>query len=486
MLHLRQAAVRRGSAVSAGMFGYSPCRFFVLAVVVFHWIADVRPTVRLASPIVVAQLAMIGSRTADTIMAGRLSGTDLAAVATGLSYWMILGLMMIGLANGVSAIVAQRDGAGDPRRQIGGFVHECAWLGLWMGVGMAVLLAVTAGPVTAVLGLSEFATAKARGYLLAVAWGAPAMGALLVLRFGAEGVSDTRPFMVIGLAGLLANIGLNYVFMYCAWGLPALGAVGCGIATALTDALMLLLFLAAYRWRGRLRALDLFRRPVWPTPATTRELWVVGAPIGAMLTFEAGFFGVVGLLMARFGDAVAGAHQVAINFAALCFMVPLSLAFASTVRVGNALGRGQPAAARTAAQAGVVLGLSFAALSAAVMLAFPQQIVGLYTDAPSVVPIAAGFLLWAAIFQVFDCLQATAAGGLRGYKDTRVPMALTLIAYWMVGMPLGGGLAFGLGVGPAALWWGIIAGLGAAAVLLLLRLWRVSRLPLVEVAPAGP
>lgn len=467
-----------------GEFGYSPRPPEFAPHTVFHWIADVRPTLRLASPIVVAQLAMIGSRTADTIMAGRLSGADLAAVATGLSYWMILGLMMIGLANGVSAIVAQRDGGGEPFDRIGAFLHQCLWLGLVMGCAIAVLMALTAGPVTAALGLSDIATDKARGYLLAVAWGAPAMGLLLILRFGAEGVGDTRPFMLIGVLGLLANIGLNYVFMYGALGAPALGAVGCGVATALTDILMALVFVAVFVRRSRLRGLRVFRRPVRPHRDTVVEFWTVGAPIGAMLTFEAGFFGVVGLLMARFGDAAAGAHQVAINFAALCFMVPLSLAFASTVRVGNALGRQQPRSARTAAQAGVMLGLCFAALSAAAMLLFPRQIVALYTDAPGVVPVAVGFLFWAAIFQVFDCLQATAAGGLRGYKDTRVPMGLTLVAYWVVGMPLGAGLAFGLGLGPAALWWGIIAGLGTAALLLLLRLWRVSRLPLVDVASA--
>ena len=447
----------------------------------FHWIADVRPTLRLASPIVVAQLAMIGSRTADTIMAGRLSSTDLAAVATGMSYWMIIGLMMIGLANGVSAIVSQRDGADEAPASIGRFIHQVLWLGLLMGVLMAALLWLTGGPVTGSLGLSAEATASARGYLHMVAFGAPALGMMLVLRFGAEGVGDTRAFMIVGIVGLIANVGLNYVFMYGKLGAPALGAVGCGVATALVDWLMFLALLGLYARRPRLRALALFAAREKPTRAVASEWWSVGAPIGAMLTFEAGFFGVVGLLMARFGDAAAAAHQVAINFSALCFMVPLSLAFASTVRVGNALGRRQPEAARTAAQAGVMLALVFSAFSASLMLLFPRQIVAIYTAAPEVVATAVGFLLWAALFQVFDCLQASAAGGLRGYKDTRVPMGLTLVAYWIVGMPLGAGLAFGADVGPAALWWGIIAGLGTASVLLLWRLHRVG-----NAALAGP
>ena len=442
---------------------------------VFHWIADARPTLRLASPIVVAQLAMIGSRTADTIMAGRLSSTDLAAVATGMSYWMILGLLLIGLGQGVSAIVSQRDGAAQARQTIGRFVHQCLWLGLGLGLLVALMLWLTGKPVVAALGLSPDATETAGGYLHMVAFGAPALGGLLVLRFAAEGVSDTRAYMIVGLLALLANIGLNYVFMYGALGAPAMGGVGCGLATALVDWISLLAMAGMMLWRRKLRPLAIFGHWQRPTREAAAEFFAVGVPISGMLTFEAGFFGVTGLLMARFGDAAAAAHQVAINFSAICFMVPLSLAFATTVRVGNALGRREPEAARLAAHAGVGLALAFSLLSASLMLAFPRQIVAIYTDAPGVVAMATGFLLWAALFQVFDCLQAAAAGGLRGYKDVRVPLGLTLIAYWFVGFPLGAGLAFAAGHGPAALWWGIIAGLGTAAALLLWRLLRVSR-----------
>lgn len=434
-----------------------------------------RPTIRLASPIVVAQLAMIGSRTADTIMAGRLSSTDLAAVATGMSYWMILGLLLIGLGQGVSAIVSQRDGAGQQPGLIGQFLHQTLWLGLSLGLVVGLMLWLTGGPVVAALGLSPRATDIAAGYLHMVALGAPAMGGLLVLRFGAEGMGDTRAYMLVGLVALVANVALNYVFMYGALGMPAMGGVGCGLATAVVDWLALLAMAALMLRRRRLRPLAVFGLWQRPTRAVAAEFFAVGAPISGMLTFEAGFFGVTGLLMARFGDDAAAAHQVAINFAAICFMVPLSLAFATTVRVGNALGRRQPDAARLAAHAGVGMALVFSLLSASLMLAFPRQIVAIYTDAPGVTAMASGFLLWAALFQVFDCLQAAAAGGLRGYKDVRVPMLLTLIAYWFVGFPLGAGLAFAAGMGPAALWWGIIAGLGVAGGLLMWRLLRVSR-----------
>ena len=435
----------------------------------------------MASPIVVAQLAMIGSRTADTIMAGRLSSTDLAAVATGMSYWMVLGLLLIGLGQGVSAIVSQRDGARQAPERIGQFIHQSLWLGMGLGLAVALLLWLTGGPVVSSLGLSTQASDVATGYLQMVAFGAPAMGALLVLRFGAEGVGDTRAYMIVGVLALIANVGLNYVFMYGALGAPAMGGVGCGLATAIVDWLAVAAMAVLMLRRKLLKPLAVFSHIRWPSRVVAAEFFAIGIPISAMLTFEAGFFGVTGLLMARFGDDAAAAHQVAVNFSAICFMVPLSLAFATTVRVGNALGRSQPEAARLAAHAGVGLALIFSLLSASLMLSFPRQIVAIYTNAPGVVAMATGFLLWAALFQVFDCLQAAAAGGLRGYKDVRVPMLLTLIAYWFVGFPLGAGLAFAAGMGPDALWWGIIAGLGAAAGLLLWRLLRVSRAAL-----AGP
>lgn len=432
---------------------------------------EFRSLLTLSAPIVAAQMAMMGSRVADTVMAGRLSATDLAAIASGGSYWMIPGLLVIGLANGISAIVSQRRGRGDDPAAIGQFVHECLWLSLGVGVLWLALLWFTAAPVMGLLGLSDAATAAATGYLKAVSLAAPLAAVMLVFRFGADGMGDTRPFMLVGVIGLVVNVTGNYALMWGRLGAPELGAVGCGYATAIADAVMALLFVAIYIVHPRLRGLRVLGALRWPRRETLAEWWSVGAPIGVMLTFEAGFFGATGLLMARFGDVPVAAHQVAINYASVCFMVPLGIAFATTVRVGHAIGRGDTDGARLAGRTGVMAGLGFGVTSAVVMLAVPHQIVALYTDAPQVAGLAAHLLLWAAAFQVFDSLQATAAGALRGYKDTRWPMLITLVAYWMVGMPLGASLAFGAGIGPDALWWGIIAGLGTAGALLA---WRLS------------
>ena len=435
------------------------------------WV-EIRACLQLAVPIVLAQLAMMGSRVADTIMAGRLSATDLAAVASGASYWMILGLLVIGLANGLSPIVAQQRGRGVAATQIGSYIQQCLWVAILIGTAWLVLMWLTAAPLMAQLGLSPTATQAATGYLQAVALGAPATSVMLVLRFGADGVGQARPFLLIGLAGLAVNVLLNYVLMWGRLGAPQLGAVGCGYATAVADIVMLVLFLLAYRVHKPLRALQVFARRVTPQRETVVDWMRVGLPIAVMLTFEAGFFGATALVMARFGDIPAAAHQIAMNYSSVCFMVPLGIAFATTVRVGHAIGRGRPEAARRAGWTGVGLSLVFAAFSAALMLLAPGWIVGLYTDSASVAPLAVRLLFWAALFQFFDCLQASSAGALRGFKDTRWPMLITLVAYWIVGMPVGATLAFAGGYGPDALWWGIILGLGTAGVLLS---WRLAR-----------
>ena len=437
--------------------------------------AEIRACLRLATPIVLAQLAMMGSRVADTIMAGRLSATDLAAVASGSSYWMILGLLVIGLANGLSPIVAQQRGGGEVPDRIGHYLQQCLWVAVVVGLVLLVLMQVTAAPLMQHLGLSEQGTASAAGYLRAVSLGSPAFAVMLVLRFGADGMGETRPFLLVGIIGLLVNVLLNYILMWGHWGAPQLGAVGCGYATAIADTVMLALFVIAYHTNRYLRALALFRRWVAPQWSTIRDWLVVGLPIAAMLTFEAGFFGATSLVMARFGDVPAAAHQIAINFSSVCFMVPLGFAFATTVRVGHAIGRGDPDAARRASWTGVALSLAFACFSAALILMIPEYIVRLYTASEQVAPLAVGLLFWAALFQVFDCLQASAAGALRGFKDTNWPMLITLVAYWGIGMPIGTVLAFGFGQGPNALWWGIIAGPGSAGVLLAWRLVRRSR-----------
>jgi len=220
---------------------------------------------------------------------------------------------------------------------------------------------------------------------------------------------------------------------------------------------------------------ELFDRFSRPSPREIGGLLRVGVPIGVTIFFEASLFVSTALLIGTLGALPIAAHQVAINFASMAFMVPLGMAGAITVRVGNALGRGDPQGARRAGFVGISLAVGFGLLSALVMLLFPEWIARIYTTEREVIEMAAGLLLFAAIFQVSDCLQVASAGALRGLKDTRIPMIYSVVSYWAVGLTLGTWLTFRQGWGAPGMWVGMIAGLSTAAVLLGSRFLRITQ-----------
>ena len=267
--------------------------------------------------------------------------------------------------------------------------------------------------------------------------------------------------------------------------LPELGAAGVGIASALMFWLQAIAF-AVYLWRARRFAdLGLFARWDRPHGKTLRELLRTGLPIGVTVTMEGGLFVATALLIGRLGEVPAASHQIALNVASLCFMVPFGLAEATTVRVGHALGRGDRDGVRRAAFAGFALALATQTGSALLMLLGHQTIAGLYTTDPAVIALAGSLLLYAALFQFPDGIQVVSAGALRGLKDTRVPMWLAALAYWGIGMPVGAGLGLALGWGARGMWLGLTAGLTVAAVLLCRRFLRSSlRIPMQDSRPS--
>lgn len=444
---------------------------------------EVRALVGIAWPLVVNNLLTIGMQAADTVMAGRLGPDDLAAVAIGGAVWMPLMLFGTGVLTVVSAYTAQLAGAGR-YGEIGAVVRQGLWLALALGTTLtAVLHALDALPGW--LGLEPPVAARTRGYLEAIAWGGVGILAYQTLRFASEGLAHTRPIMLIGMIGFAVNIAGNYVLMYGALGAPALGAVGCGWASAITMWAMAAV-MAFTLARGRAyRRIAVFVRCERPRPATLAELARIGVPAGVAIFLEAALFGSAALLMGWMGTIAVAAHQIAINYAALMFMVPLGLAFGTTVRVGHARGRGDLAAARRAGFAGIGVAVGFMLLSASVMLLGGRYIVGLYTADPAVAQVARSLLLVAAAFQVFDGAQVGAAGALRGLKDTRVPMVITLAAYWGLGFPTAWLLGIRLDLGPQAIWLGLVAGLAAAALLLGLRFAAITRGARDRSSPAG-
>jgi MATE family multidrug resistance protein len=315
----------------------------------------------------------------------------------------------------------------------------------------------------------------AAAYLRAVAWGAPALCLVLLLRFFSEGTGHTRPTMLYGVVGALLNIPLNYALMFGKFGLPALGTVGCGIATSIVLWLQFLMLFAYIRTHRHYEPFELWARlepPDWPA---IRELLKVGLPIAGAIFVEGSLFVMAALLIGRLGPLPAAAHLIAINFAALMFMIPVGLSSAVAIRVGNAVGRADPAGARYAGLIGVVIILGVQTVSASCMFLFPDVIVSLYTEDAVIAPLAVSLLFYAAVFQYPDGLQIVASGALRGFKDTRRPVIYMIIAFWIVGLTLGYHLTFAREMGPAGMWIGMIAGLSIASVLLLRRFNHTSR-----------
>lgn len=435
---------------------------------------EVRALLRLAGPIAAAQLAYMGMGVTDTIMVGHAGPVELAAVALGTGLWNPLFLFSLGTLMAVGTTIAHLYGGGAHER-IGPTTHQGLWLALMLAVPVTVAL-VSMTPLMNRLEVESSIVPVAHAYLGALAWGVVPTFAYLVLRFLSEGLGHTRPVMVVTLLGLALNVAGNYVLIFGKLGLPALGARGCGYATALSWWFMFGLLLWHTRRHGHYRGLALFRRFEGPHRRSLRELWALGYPIGCSIFAESSVFGAIALIIGFLGPTVVAGHQIALNVAAISFMLPLSLGIALTVRVGHAMGRGDASAARRTGFTGIALAGACMAMMAVLILVFATPIVRLYTPDPQVIGIASQLLMFAAMFQISDGLQVSASGALRGLKDTRVPMFITIVAYWVVGLPAGYVLAIVAGLGVDGMWIGLILGLSTAAVLLNLRFaWRARR-----------
>ena len=446
-------------------------------------LAEARAILVLAGPLVANNLAIAGMNFTDTVMSGRLGTQDLAAVAVGGSVWLVVFLTGLGVLMAINPTVAHVYGAGRDR-DVGVFFRQ----GLWLSQGMAlVLLALLsqAGRVLDAVGVDPAITPLTVGYLTAIAPGMPAVLAMLACRFTSEGIGWTRPIMVTALVGFTVNIFANWVLMFGNLGFPAMGAVGCGAASAVAMWCMLATMVTFTRRHPRYRPFRLWERFDAPSAARLRELLGLGGPIAVSVVSEAGLFSAVSLLMGSLGATIVAAHQIAINYSALMFMVPLAIHSALTVRVGQTLGRGDPYRARRIGLTGIGLCGAVMAVSAIGMLLFRHHIAAFYTGDEEVQALAVSLLAMAMIFQVSDGLQVGGAGALRGYKDTRIPMLLNFFSYWGVAFPMAWYFGLVAKQGPQAVWVGLIVGLSLTAIALNARFLWISaprRIP----AAVGP
>lgn len=444
------------------------------------YMIEARQLLALAIPVILAQVAQTAMGFVDTVMAGGYSATDMAAVAIGTSIWLPAILFGHGLLLALTPVIAQLNGSGRRDR----VAHQVRQ-GFWLAGGVSVLIMIVlwnAGYIIRAMHNIDPALAdKAVGYLRALLWGAPGYLFFQVARNQCEGLAKTKPGMVMGFIGFLVNIPVNYIFIYGHFGMPELGGVGCGVATAAVYWVMfgcMLTYIKHARSMRDIRNDASFSAPDWTLMTRLIQL---GLPIALALFFEVTLFAVVALLVSPLGIIDVAGHQIALNFSSLMFVLPMSLAAAVTIRVGFRLGQGSTLDAQTAARTGLGVGVCMAVCTALFTVLLREQIALLYNDNPEVVTLASHLMLLAAIYQISDSIQVIGSGVLRGYKDTRSIFFITFIAYWVLGLPCGYILALTDLVvdrmGPAGFWMGFIIGLTSAAIMMMLRMRFLQRQP---------
>ena len=435
--------------------------------------AELRATLALAAPLAAANLAQMAMGVTDMVMVGRLGALPLAAAGLGAMLYFTGGVVLQGILSAVAPLAAHALGGGD-RRAAGRIAGA--------GLALAVLLAVpfvaaltSLDRLLLALGYDHALAAEIGRFLQAIAWGGPAFLGFAVLRSLLAALSHTRAVMAVLLLCVAGNAGLNWVLIYGHLGAPALGMAGSGYASAINQWVILAGLALCTRMMPGIAGFHLLRSAFAPSWAAMANVLRLGLPIGGIMGVEVGVFLAAGVLMGLLGAAPLGAHQLVLNCAGISFMVPLGLGQAATVRVAYELGAGRAFAARRAGFVALALGIGFMGAMAVVLWTVPQAIIAAYIDISDpanreTVQIARRLLVIAALFQVFDGMQVIAAGALRGYRDTMVPMLLAGFGYWGAGFGGGWLLAFPLGFGPAGLWWGLALGLAVVAILLTVRL----------------
>ena len=435
-------------------------------------LADAKRLISVAWPLILNNVFNIGVNVADTVMAGNLGATQLAAVALGSSIWITVFLAGLGVIMALGPIVAQQYGAGE-NTQIG----QSTRASLWLAVGIAVIvigILQLAEPLMHSMGIEAHVALLAQGYLDAISWGVVGCYWYHSLRQMNEGIGRTVPIMIIMGTSLPINVGFNYVFMYGKFGFPELGAVGAGLGSGITFWLMFI-FIAVYMLKSQgysqFALWDRIERPRWHA---LRQILTIGVPIGGSFMLQAGLFTTVALIMGSLGTVVVAAHAATLNFASFIFMIPLGIAMATTALVGQAIGRGQVIDARRIGYVGILMCLAMMCLSAVFTISFADGIARLYSKEEAVISITSSLLVIAAIMQLGDGCQVTAAGALRGLKDTRVPLAINALVYWGVGFVVAYTFGVHFEYGAHGVWFGLCCCLWSAAVLLTLRFRKVT------------
>ena len=427
----------------------------------------------LAVPVFLGQIAQIAMSFVDTVVAGRASPVDMAAVAVATSFWIPGTMFGQGLIMAITPLVAQSLGAGN-RAQSRHLLRQ----GLWLAAGISLLLMavfLTISKTIPIWGTMDALLArKTSEYLFAVLWGAPALMLFVVQRCFLEGHGRTRPAMVAGFVGLALNVPLNIIFVFGKFGLPAMGAAGCGVATAILFWVMAASMIFFVRHTDK--AAPALEKP---SPAVLRRVIRIGLPSAFAMLNETAAFALIALIVSPLGVTTVAGHQIAINVSAFVWMCPFSIGAASTIRVGTLLGAGNISDAKRTRLTALTITLAMACVLAVLIYLVRYPVAALYTDDAAVIQMASLLLICEVFYQFPDGIQTNTLCALRGWNDTRAIFCISFIAYWVVSLPLGWILCMTDMLTPEPLgvlgfWMALIVGLSVAALLYLLRIHKLE------------
>lgn len=433
---------------------------------------EIKSLVKLAAPVSLAQLSLVGMSATDVLIAGQAGTNDLAGLSVGANAWNMVILFFMGIGFATQPLIAKRFGAGDEV----GLKHQLQQ-SIWLCFALGIIAMLAVWIMAWLLSFVDYEPELLRvgiGYLLAISLCAIPMTLIPAVRGTLEGMSLTREVFLVNFAAFLLNIPLDYILVNGLYGMPQLGGVGCAWATVILMWLAFFVNVLILKWHPKLKSRALlaeFQKPYKPTIISTVRM---GVPIGLSIAIELGMFAGAGLMIAKFGAVASGAHSVAIIVASLSFMLYTGLGQGVTIRASQFLGANKPDAAWYTIKVGTVFNLVVACVFCACFVLFNEPLVRLFSDDPQVIELAVILLYFGAAFQIVDCLQVAVICALRAYHETASPPKYQLIAFWGIGLPLGIGLSFYNWIptinGPQGMWVAMLVSLTLVSVLLLHRL----------------
>lgn len=420
-------------------------------------------------PILVTQIALYMITFFDILMTGRYDTQDLAGVTIGSSFWVPIYTGLAGILMALTPIIAQLIGARN-QAEVRPSVQQGLYVSVVLSALVFAIIQLAVAPILASMPLEEQVRIVASDYLKGMSYGLLPLFGYSVLRSFFDGLGQTRVSMAIILLAAPINVTLNYFLIYGKFGFPELGGAGAGYASAITYWLVFFIAcMTASKWRN-FTEFKLFQQWGKISLKKWKEILFIGVPIGISIFVEISIFSAVTLLMANYSTAVISAHQIALNFTSLLYMIPLSISMGVTILVGQEFGAGRYRNAKHYSYLSVGLAIFFSILSIGVLLLFREQIASFYTTDVKIIKLSMHFFIYAALFQLSDAIQAPVQGALRGYKDVNITFVMAIVSYWVIGLPVGYAVANYTDLGPYGYWVGLITGLTIGAITLSFRL----------------